>query len=75
MDCNLSFEVLAAVSLTVQISKVMVCRWAGSSDVSKSLYSCCLTLKVKEATCFKTIGTICPTTRCHISEDLNLQGM
>jgi hypothetical protein len=42
---------------------------------SRYVCSCCLTLKVKEATCFKTSGTICPTTHCHISEDLNLQGM
>jgi len=75
MDCNLSFTVLAAVSLTVQISNVTVCRRASSSDVSKSLCSCCLTIKVKETTCFKISGNICPTTHCHISEDFNLQGM
>jgi hypothetical protein len=75
MDCILRFEVLAVVSATVQISSVMVCQWASSFDVSESLCSCCLTLKVKEAMCFKTSGTICQTTHCHISEDLNLQGM
>ena len=75
VDCNLRFEVLAVVSLTVQISSVMVCHWVSSSDIPKSLCSCCLTLKVKEVTCFKTSGTVCLTTHWHISEDLNLQGM
>ena len=75
MDCNLKFEVLTAVSPTVWISGVMGCCWASSADVSKSLCSCYLTLKMKERTCFKTLGTICLTTHCIISENLNLQVM
>lgn len=66
MDCNLRFEVLAAVSLTVQISNLTVCHWVSSSDIPKSLCSYCLILKAKESTCFKTSGTISLTTHCHI---------
>jgi len=72
MDCNLRIEVLAAVSLMVQISNVMLCHWTSSSDVSLSLCSCCLTLKMRKQHASKH-WELFARRHTHISEDLNLQ--
>jgi hypothetical protein len=60
MDCNLRIEVLAVVSLMVQISNVMLCHWASSSDVSLSLLSLLFNLEDEGSNVLQKVGNYLP---------------